>query len=72
MRNAIQAINELFGEGYAREHPEPIAGFMQTEAINFGYPVLSEHIRVAADLFRRPVGILAAEACRQRGSSNGG
>jgi hypothetical protein len=72
LSNAIRSIDQELGDGYAREHPELIAGFMQAESINIAYSVLSEHIRVVADLFRRPVGILAAEASRRRDGGNGG
>lgn len=32
---AVRIIDEKFGEGYAKEHPELIAGFMNTTAKDF-------------------------------------
>lgn len=34
MREAMEAIDKQFGAGYAREHPELVAGFMQAAAID--------------------------------------
>lgn len=34
MREAVEAIDKQFGDGYAREHPELVAGFMQAAAID--------------------------------------
>lgn len=32
---AVRIIDGKFGEGYAKEHPELIAGFMKTAAMDF-------------------------------------
>jgi hypothetical protein len=32
---AIRSIDDRFGKGYAEKHPELIAGFMQTAALDF-------------------------------------
>lgn len=34
MREAVEAIDKQFGDGYAREHSELVAGFMQAAAID--------------------------------------
>lgn len=34
MREAVEAIDKQFGDGYAREHPELVADFMQAAAID--------------------------------------
>ncbi len=34
LRHATAAVDELFGEGYAREHPELLASLIQASAIN--------------------------------------
>ena len=34
MREAVEAIDKQFGSGYAREHSELVAGFMQAAAID--------------------------------------
>jgi len=33
LRAAVAAIDETFGEGYARDHPELVASFLQASAI---------------------------------------
>jgi len=35
MQKAISDIDNLLGEGYAKEHPELIAAYMQTAALDF-------------------------------------
>ena len=35
MHEAVHSIDSLFGDGYARDHPELIAAFMRTSAENF-------------------------------------
>lgn len=35
MIDAVAAIDKKFGEGYARAHPELIAAYMQTAALDF-------------------------------------
>nr|DAQ82934.1 MAG TPA: hypothetical protein [Caudoviricetes sp.] len=34
MREAVEAIDKQFGDGYASAHPELVAGFMQAAAID--------------------------------------
>ncbi|SXF02820.1 hypothetical protein [Klebsiella variicola] len=34
MREAVEAIDKHFGDGYASAHPELVAGFMQAAAID--------------------------------------
>jgi hypothetical protein len=33
MRQAVRNIDEAFGEGYAKDHPELIGAYMQTVAL---------------------------------------
>lgn len=34
MSDAVTGIDELFGKGYAKQHPELVAAFMQSAAID--------------------------------------
>ncbi|HIB5224350.1 TPA: hypothetical protein ACWW8Y_004952 [Escherichia coli] len=34
MSDAVIAIDELFGKGYAKQHPELVAAFMQTAGLD--------------------------------------
>lgn len=36
LRAAVAAIDETFGEGYARDHPDLVASFLQASAIETG------------------------------------
>jgi hypothetical protein len=44
MRNAVRAIDELLGKGYAKDHPELIAAYMETAAKDFGDVCLAKEI----------------------------
>jgi hypothetical protein len=44
MMKAIDDIDELLGKGYAKQHPELIAAYMQTAAIDFGAAVIARAI----------------------------
>lgn len=35
LREAAASIDEMFGEGYSKEHPELVGAFMQTAALDF-------------------------------------
>lgn len=44
MTKAIRDIDELLGKGYAKQHPELIATYMQTAAIDFGTAIITRAI----------------------------
>jgi hypothetical protein len=45
MTNAQFNIDELFGEGYAANHPELVCAYMQTAAIDFATAILSARLQ---------------------------
>jgi len=51
LRNAISAIDEAFGPGYAREHPELVASLVQSAtieaAVAVGYGAHQEALAAA-------------------------
>jgi hypothetical protein len=44
MMKAISDIDELLGKGYAKQHAELIAAYMQTAAIDLGTAVIARAI----------------------------
>ena len=46
---AIKTIDSEFGEGFAKKHPELIAGFMQTAAEDFHAGVTARALQEIAD-----------------------
>lgn len=44
MLKAIHDIDELLGKGYAKQHSELIAAYMQTAAIDFGAAIIARAI----------------------------
>lgn len=47
MEQAVVDIDEIFGKGYAKQHPDLIAAYMQVSAIDCGTGVIAraiEHI----------------------------
>jgi len=48
MMKAISDIDELLGKGYAKQHPELIAAYMQTASIDFGAAVIARAIESVA------------------------
>jgi hypothetical protein len=44
MRAAIQAIDDMLGKGYAKAHPELVAGYMHTCALDFGAGIIARAI----------------------------
>jgi hypothetical protein len=46
MKCAVHDINELFGLGYARAHPELVAAYMQTAAMDMGAAVIARAIEL--------------------------
>jgi hypothetical protein len=47
--SAVHDIDEMLGKGYARAHPELIAAFIQTAALDFGAAVIARAIEGVAD-----------------------
>jgi hypothetical protein len=45
MMKAISDIDELLGKGYAKQHAELIAAYMQTAAIDFGASIIARAIK---------------------------
>ena len=44
MHTAVERIDKMFGEGYARKHPELVAAFMQAAAIDAAGTMISKAI----------------------------
>jgi len=56
MMKAIDDIDELLDRGYAKQHPELIAAYMQTAAIDFGTAIIAraiESISTVLDNFEK-------------------
>jgi hypothetical protein len=49
MQQAVRDIDELFGEGYAKENPDLVGHYLMTCAIDYGSGVLSKCITDAID-----------------------
>lgn len=46
---AVRKIDSTFGTGYAKQHPELVAGFMQTAAADFGATRMAAALEAVAD-----------------------
>ena len=44
MRQAVASIDEQFGDGYAKAHPELVAAFVQAASRDFLAAVLHDHV----------------------------
>lgn len=42
MRAGFQAVDDVFGEGYAQAHPELVAAYMRTAAADFHTSILTQ------------------------------
>lgn len=49
LRHAIDSIDAFMGPGYASKHPELIAAYMQTAAIDCATAVFGSHITLLAE-----------------------
>jgi hypothetical protein len=49
MTHAIEDIDSMLGKGYAKDHPELIAAYMQTAATDFGAACVAKEIRQGLD-----------------------
>lgn len=47
---AVRCIDTEFGCGYAKEHPELVAAFMQASASDFNFATLAKAICEAAEI----------------------
>lgn len=47
--SAIRIIDEELGEGYAKEHPELISGFMNNAVLDYGVGMISQRIEWLTD-----------------------
>lgn len=45
MGEAVDAIDHLFGDGYAKKNPQLVGSFMRTAATDMGHAVLAQQIR---------------------------
>jgi hypothetical protein len=50
--SAVHDIDEVLGKGYARAHPELMAAFIQTAALDFGAAVIARAIEGLAEPLR--------------------
>jgi len=48
LRTAVERIDALFGKGYAKQHPELIAAFMQAATADVNTAVSAQALRSAA------------------------
>ena len=46
---AVDRIDRILGDGAARKHPELIAAFMQTAALDLGFATLAQQLRAGLD-----------------------
>ncbi|MCP5173483.1 MAG: hypothetical protein H6996_00075 [Moraxellaceae bacterium] len=49
MLEAVRRIDEVFGEGYAKTHPELVGDFMKTSAIDFATACISVSLQDIAE-----------------------
>lgn len=42
-------IDEIWGDGYAAQHPELVAAYMQTAAMDFGAGIIAQQIRAGLE-----------------------
>jgi len=64
MRHGAERIDATFGDGYAKKHPELVAAFMQTAAIDLGTSIIARAIdnmkEVNTDAIARAIDDLGA------------
>ena len=61
LSEAISAIDNQLGKGYAKEHPELIAGYMKTAAEDNHATVLGKVIQDGLDDINRTFGSIATQ-----------
>ncbi|VWX52979.1 hypothetical protein NOVOSPHI9U_420222 [Novosphingobium sp. 9U] len=49
LQDAIGSIDHSLGQGYAEQHPELIAGFMTTAALDYGASVIARALGSLGD-----------------------
>jgi hypothetical protein len=62
MRKAVTAIDELFGEGYAKKNPQLVGAFMQTAADDYGAGAVSFALEDIANAIENAAGTMADAA----------
>lgn len=55
MSVAITDINEMFGKGAAKKHPELVAALMKTAALDFGASIIAQQIRSGLDAIAQAI-----------------
>ncbi len=50
LQDAIKMIDEAFGEGYSKEHPELVARFIQAASMDSTAAVLSRALKEIAEV----------------------
>lgn len=61
LSRAINAIDDQFGKGYAKEHPELISGYMKTASIDNHATVLGKVIQNGIDEINITLGSIAMQ-----------
>ncbi len=56
MEDSIKYIDRLFGEGYAKQHPELVGAFIQTCALDY----LSNRLEIQVGFLQDNVGVLGS------------
>lgn len=56
MEDSIKYIDRLFGEGYAKQHPELVGAFIQTCAIDY----LANRLEIQVGFLQDNVGVLGS------------
>lgn len=49
---AVESIDDTFGEGYAARHPELVAAFMRTAAVDFNTAIFAQEADNIAEILR--------------------
>lgn len=55
LMQAVKDIDEVMGKNYARQHPELIAAYMQTAAIDLGTAVIARAIETIEVIIARAI-----------------
>ena len=53
MIDGIRSVDESFGEGYAKDHPELVSAFIQTCAMDYATAVLASVVQDVSELIKR-------------------
>lgn len=61
MNEAVRKIDSEFGAGYAKEHPELVAGFIQAASTDFAGSLLAQKLILLTDQIKEAVNLLPEE-----------